>query len=644
MSISEIKLIIYTIFIIISIVSFISHKRKKSEITKKSDDVRKTLTQERTLNREEYNLILKNYKYKGFIEENSPVYKIEGNYDFSQITYRGGSVKTHYIDCFEIHYVPQLAILLDGHVNAEVVFTSNNVAFIINLNDEYSITEEGDILNELSEDSSASVNVNKTITKLSRSMSDAELDFLNRDTRIFAAILMFVALMLPILSYNIIMMGISLILFLISIFLYSKPISTKKRDVNRIFGISGKIVKDDITNIYRVNRFKLNMPKHWNIQDGLEADIEGYAVDDKCLIVDVLKINSTHSIDQEALYSPIKKKSKFVLLIVLLSINLFLTIYIGNGLTHLDYLIKTIPTLQLEKNFDGYNNIINAEFKKNQHVIFQNVNIMGYLQSDEISYGIIPDGKSYNLDFSQIKSRIDLLLELQNTYYFIQQASLNIINYETGTRFIDEYGYDSKNFDPVLFTSTFKNNDSYNYLLDVWNNFEDENYTPDIEEVLKNYNYFFQLEAGIIKDMIIIILDNSNYTDKIIDLGEYKEYNFFDVGEYTEFNFFDIEVYPSDLMLFIYNDYSDEVLYNNDIEITYKLDNTEELFSNGGVKTDVEGVIQSQYISDDKMYIDIDFSRDNNAIILSIKNSSMLLLTLFILLFAIFILQKKYKQ
>ncbi len=630
---SEIRLIIYAIFIIISIVSFISHKRKKSEITKKSDDVRKTLTPERTLNSEEYDLILKNYKYKGLIEENSPVYKIEGKYDFTEITYRGGSVKTHYIDCFEIHYVPQLEMLLNGHVNAEVVFTSNNVAFIINLNNEYSITDEGDILNELSKDSSTSVNVNKVITKLSRTMSDSELDFLNRDTRVFAAILMFVALLLPILSFNIVLLGISLLLFLISIFLYSKPISTKKRDVNRIIGISGKIVKDDITNIYRINRFKLNMPKHWNVQDGLEADIEGYSFDDKGSIVDVLKINSTHSIDQEALYSPIKKKSKFVLLIVFLSINLFLTITIGNGLTHIDYLVKTIPNLQLEKEFAGYNNILNTEFKEYQQVVFKNVSLMGYLQNDTISYGIIPDGKSYDLDFSQINSRIDLLLELQNTYYFIQLASLNIMNYEAGSLFIDEYGYDSEDFDPILFTSTFKNNDSYNYLLDVWNSFVDENYTPDIEEVLKTYNYFYQIEAGIIKDMIINTLDNSNYTDKIIDLGDE-----------TEYNFFDIEVYPSDLMLFIYNDYSDEILYNNDIFITYKLVNIKELLLNGGYKTDVEGVIQSQNRSDDKMYIDMDFSRDKGTMITSILNASMLLLTLFIMLFTIFYLQKKYKQ
>lgn len=625
---NEFRLILYVILLIVSIVSLISHQSKKSSNKKKGNEKLKSLTPERKLTAEELEIIRKEYKVKGEIFPDADVYSIEGEYDFTEISYRGGSIKTHFLDCFEIHWLPQFENIIKGKSKAEVVFTSKGTAFILKLNNDFSILKEADYVKELSgEGSSVNLDEEKVLTKLSRQMTDNELDFLNRDTRILAAISLFTSLLLPIISVNPGTLTFSAIFLLLSAYLYSRPMSQKIRTDNRLVKIVGDLKKAETDGFYRIGRFQLVMPKHWKIESGNRVEIEGYSTDAQGLLIKVLSMDNMYSIEREAAMSPIIKKSKLTLLSVVLVIISLLFLGPGKGVYNTVAANNILPTLSLKKDFKSFEEIQSTDFKESREVEFTNMSLLSRSENDVVNYYIVPDNISYDPDFSEIKKRIDRLAELQHTSFFIDLASLEIDDYYASVTFYNNQLSRMNDFEPIDFAETFSDNLSFQSVLEVWRNLDDDNYEVDISKLQRDLDNFYLKEVSLIKEHIT----NSVEFDitKSINVGSLY-------GLYLEEQ--NISINKNDILSYQESySYDSELRHVDRLDVYDKLDKVESLYSAGGIRTDLRGIARTTEFSDGKnISIDFSYGAGYGDIYKYIVKSVLFILTLLLTLFILF--------
>lgn len=276
-------------------------KQKIKELSRKISESRIT--------EDELKYINNNYRYRGKIETDSPVYTIGGKtqiLELEQYTNISADKETikkkYYIDCFEILWIPEFIKSFNDYLFARVVFTTKGQAIVLSMAENFSIDEK------IQEIKKAQQNVNE----LERDMSKNEFESLFKGNKKAAIICLFISLFLIGISPSLAIIS-SPLLLIAAINIFS-IINKKKKSY--IYKVKERLTLDEYTGEYRVGPFKLY--SQWSlgalINDIIEVEGASKSIEKHGLIA--LKVNNKFSIK----YMEFKTNKLAVSLTVLISI------------------------------------------------------------------------------------------------------------------------------------------------------------------------------------------------------------------------------------------------------------------------------------------------------------------------------------
>jgi len=461
-----VKLFLYVIFLIVSIINLIVFYTKKNKAKNTTKKNLSGLQSHRALTYEEAQAI--NELHKCNITAGIPVYTLSGNYEKTEITVNHSSTEAiHTMNGILIQPCKGLEKLLETANEIEIsVLDNKKGAIVVSVNKQSSIVNEFErekaLKNGSSYNSKTPEGNSFSITK-GRVLREEEYNYIKNDARVFVNIGIFA---LFIISFFVTNYYVSVALVAIAIFIFAKfyipknirNFDTSKADCMTI--LSGKLLIEG--NYYVMDRYNLIFPKQSKsrLKNGDTIEIGGKFKRNKTQFK-VLTLNNQSIIPEQG------KKDRFILTAsIAVALIVFILIPFGNILKKIEHTIYYQKTKNLQVVYNNYDELKSASLQKGQYIELKNFLIVPSDIDSYYSNQIIFSNDKTKPDFSALVEYLTKLRQLQETEEFLNLFSFSL----------------ESDLDWYYFESTFHQNKNTNSIQEYKEFFSETNLLEIISE------------------------------------------------------------------------------------------------------------------------------------------------------------------
>ena len=488
---NEIRLILYVIILIVSIVNIISFYSGKRRQKKISGSLAEDLKPIRNISTREASAL--NHLHKRKLAAGMPVFRVEGPYESNTLTVNHSQTeKIITIGGIVVEFHDQLESFLQDNNRVEIVDVEHKKgAVILNMNDRFSAVDEADIRKAMEEgktyqkrlaplkspsaDSAprtAESHADAFEFHQGRELSDEERNWLASDYRtgacILTSLLLLLAVVIPVLPVKALFTAVGLALFLI--FLLPRmnriiPARYKKKSLV----LSGNLKKGDEG--WFMDRFTLDFPSQWEeqLREDEKCTLEGYPVDPLGTTLKVISLNNLYTIQRELKREPVRRKERWLLFSILGGIALILSLLpLGKIPYKGAQIFNYFTTQDCQRDFKGYDEMTSYPFRNGQKVKFTEFQALPVLEGEGYGYNLIPGGRYKAPEFSDVKEALTMIEELQQSDEMLQLTALELREEMAPSEFLYEYYPETEPAVMADFASYYEDNQDFHILSEIF--------------------------------------------------------------------------------------------------------------------------------------------------------------------------------
>ncbi len=509
---NEIRIFLYLLIFVISVVNMIRFYTRKSKQKDLSQTVSSRLKSDRTLTAEEASAL--EYLYKTPFKAGMPIQKVSGEVERNELTVGGGTADA-VLTIGRVMIFPQEWLFphLEEINEAEIVdFGHKKGAAVLSLNSRFNAVHETGVPKALEEGKSYTKKSDGEVKGFEitpgRELTPEEEYYVRKDRRILPAILFAVLLaasvIIPDLTAKALAAAAALALLLL-VMLPSSPRSIGRKKLRNLINISGTLEK--VNDSLIIGRHNILLPEGWEkrVTPGQRITAEAFPEDKTGIQLRVMSLNGIYSLKRELAKEPVRKNDRFLSMAICSGLALILMLFAGDIVNKGVQTVRYGTTRSMTSAFDSLESLREYPLKEGQELNLSGLTWIPAPGMYSAVYLMDPETPALT-EIPDAAERIRILDEVQMTEEMFMLAAIAFSDDMWIYDFYDEYyplSYDQYLPSMDLFGEYYSESRGYQLLrelMDAYDALPEEAETSDSFTLSEDSLLYKEMSYGMIRE------------------------------------------------------------------------------------------------------------------------------------------------